>query len=88
MTPAEIARSLSAAQRRIVLNFPQPTTLFGDTAFVDYQRAGIRQRRTRTKLTNSGITECYMRGPVTIFSMVRLSPIGLVIRKILEEQEG
>lgn len=84
----EIVAGLTEAQRRAILTLGESpkASLSGQQIFVDYQRAGIKQRRTRMKLTNSGITEPYTRGPVTIYSMIRLTDLGHAVRSALIQE--
>jgi hypothetical protein len=84
---AGLAAKLTEAQRRAICTLAESprARLSGDQIFMDYQRAGIRQRRTRQFLTNSGITEPYQRGPVVIWAMIRLTPLGLALRSHIQE---
>lgn len=85
---AQIAARLTEAQRRVVLalaNSPK-AGLSDDKIFVDYQRAGCRRRDTRAKLTNAGVTEPYRSGPVVMWSMIRLTPLGLSLAQYLRSQ--
>lgn len=87
--PRTIAAGLTIAQRRAVVTLgDNPKAQHSDEQiFIDYTRAGIRQRRTRQFLTNSGITEPYRSGPVTMWSMIRLSTLGHSVRACLMEDD-
>lgn len=79
--PVEIAEGLTEAQRRAVI------CLRTDGEFTDYKAAGIRQRSTRMKLNNSGITEWEKVGAIAFYSSIRLTPLGLAVRQHLKDQQ-
>lgn len=75
-----VAKRLTDSQKRIVLSM-------APGEFHDAYKL-CRQRRTRMKLTNSGITEPSKDGPVTSYWSIRLSERGLAVREYLEKQNG
>lgn len=72
MKSAQIATRLTDAQKRAIL-------ALGGIEFVDYKQV-MKRRDTRMKLTNSGITEPLREGPVTMYSSVRLSRLGMAVK--------
>lgn len=73
-----IAKGLTKAQRAVIVAM-QPGEFHNSYEL-------CRQRQTRMKLTNSGITEPHVIGPVTEYWRIRLSPLGLAVRTYLLSQ--
>jgi len=90
MTPTEIARSLSAAQRRALPYLDHTTSRTPH----DLKRLGQKGGFTVLEaLGRKGLVIMAVPGLGGIFSphttyRFRLSDLGLAVRKILEKQEG
>jgi hypothetical protein len=78
MTPEEIAAKLTKAQRNVLRALPE-----GE--FADWTNYS-RHRSVRMGLNNSGCTEPERKGPVTLWFRLRVTPLGLAVREVLERQ--
>ena len=74
-----IVEKVTEAQRRAVLSLRTDGT-FADAYIV------CRQRRTRMKLNNLGVTEPRIVGPITEWWRFRLTPLGLAVRNLLNRE--
>lgn len=76
---AEIARGLTKAQRRAIC------ALNGET-FTHWNRV-YRQRRQRIAMHALNLHEPDRSGAITIWSNIRLTPLGLAVRAHLTQEQ-
>ena len=74
-----VALGLTKAQARAV------RALDGQ-AFTDWAKV-YRQRRQRISAHAMGLTEPERIGPVTMWCSIRLTPLGIEVRRILQERK-
>lgn len=79
MNAREIAASLSEAQQRLVL-------ALDGSEFRDW-KALSRNVKTRDRIAALGLVNFKETGPIMLYFMRRLTPLGLEVRQILQERE-